>query len=169
MIFKNNDNYNTNNNNNNNNNNNRSVWDGRCIESSKLRLIEFAAFADTGINSQDRHLFVSIGRSPYSDVLEEIDLRQICDKFPSKEGGLRHLYDKGPDNAFFLVKFWADLNIPGIISEDGGAFYGVTSHFESLENVNLTCSTKVCSFGKQVVEKVEVSFFILVSIHLITL
>lgn len=48
----------------------------------------------------------------------------------------------------------ADLNYN--TQEDPAAFYGVTSHYESSENMTITCSTKVCSFGKQVVEKVEV-------------
>lgn len=145
------------NNNNNNNNNSNSLWEGRCIASSKLRLVEFTAFTDTGSTSSDRHVFVRIEGLSYSDpILEDIDLRQISDKFPSNKGGLRELYDKGPENAFFLVKFWADLNIPSIITDEGNAFYGVTSHFESTESMNLSCSTKVCSFGKQVVEKLEV-------------
>lgn len=42
------------------------------------------------------------------------------------------------------------------IQDEAGAFYGVTSQYESSENMTITCSTKVCSFGKQVVEKVEV-------------
>lgn len=54
---------------------------------------------------------------------------------------------------FFLQ---ADLNCN--IQDDTGAFYGVTSQYESSENMTITCSTKVCSFGKQVVEKVEVWF-----------
>lgn len=54
-----------------------------------------------------------------------MDVRQIYDKFPEKKGGLKELYDKGPQNAFFLVKFWADLNTN--IQDEAGAFYGVTS------------------------------------------
>lgn len=61
----------------------------------------------------------------YTDpLLEAVDVRQIYDKFPEKKGGLKELYDKGPQNAFFLVKFWADLNSS---IDEAGAFYGVTS------------------------------------------
>lgn len=85
-----------------------------------------------------------------------MDVRQIYDKFPEKKGGLKELYDKGPQQAFFLVKFWADLNTN--IQDEAGAFYGVSSTYESNENMTITCSTKVCSFGKQVVEKVETEY-----------
>ena len=57
----------------------------------------------------NKHLFVHIGQSnpSYSDpYLESVDIRQIYDKFPEKKGGLKELFDKGPHNAFFLVKFW---------------------------------------------------------------
>lgn len=57
--------------------------------------------------------------------LEVVDIRQIYDKFPDKKGGLRDLYEKGPASAFFLVKFWSDLNTN--VQEESGAFYGVTS------------------------------------------
>uniref|UniRef100_A0A8C0TTL5 YAP binding domain-containing protein n=1 Tax=Canis lupus familiaris TaxID=9615 RepID=A0A8C0TTL5_CANLF len=107
----------------------------------------------------NKHLFVHIGQSSpsYSDpYLEAVDIRQIYDKFPEKKGGLKELFERGPSNAFFLVKFWADLNTN--IEDEGSSFYGVSSQYESPENMIITCSTKVCSFGKQVVEKVETEY-----------
>ncbi|XP_076332152.1 transcriptional enhancer factor TEF-1-like isoform X2 [Tachypleus tridentatus] len=135
-------------------------WEGRSIATHKLRLVEFSAFMEQQQDNDtyERHLFVDIrGLPSYSDpVLEAVDIRQIYDKFPEKKGGLKELYDKGPQNAFFLVKFWADLNTN--IQDEAGSFYGVTSQFESTENMTITSSTKVCSFGKQVVEKMETEY-----------
>ncbi|XP_062326851.1 transcriptional enhancer factor TEF-1 isoform X1 [Osmerus eperlanus] len=137
------------------------AWQGRSIGTSKLRLVEFSAFLEQqrDPDSYNKHLFVHIGQTnhSYSDaLLESVDIRQIYDKFPEKKGGLKELFGKGPQNSFFLVKFWADLNCN--IQDDSGAFYGVTSQYESSENMTITCSTKVCSFGKQVVEKVETEY-----------
>lgn len=136
-------------------------WQGRCIASSKLRMLEFSAFLEQPQDPENfnKHLFVHIGQSNpcYSDAyLESVDIRQIYDKFPEKKGGLKDLFDKGPHNAFFLVKFWADLSIN--LQDDSSFFYGVSSQYESSENMIITSSTKVCSFGKQVVEKVETEY-----------
>lgn len=57
----------------------------------------------------NKHLFVNISQSSlsYSDpMLESVDIRQIYDKFPEKKGGLKELFAKGPQNAFYLIKFW---------------------------------------------------------------
>uniref|UniRef100_A0A087XBX8 TEA domain transcription factor 3 n=2 Tax=Poecilia TaxID=8080 RepID=A0A087XBX8_POEFO len=133
------------------------VWQDRTIASAKLRLLEYSAFMESQKDRETyKHLFVHIGPSNpgYSDpVLESIDVRQIYDKFSEKKGGLKELYEKGPHNAFFLVKFWADLS--GDIEEGPSAFYGVSSQYSGTENITISVSTKVCSFGKQVVEKVE--------------
>lgn len=63
-------------------------------------------------------------------------------------------------NVDVLMNFvQADLNSSGM--PDGpGSFYGVSSQYSSAENMTITVSTKVCSFGKQVVEKVEVRLLI---------
>ncbi|KAL1248117.1 hypothetical protein QQF64_023493, partial [Cirrhinus molitorella] len=86
-------------------------WQGRSIASSKLRMLEFSAFLEQPQDPEtvNKHLFVHIGQSnpTYSDpYLEAVDIRQIYDKFPEKKGGLKELFEKGPANAFFLVKFW---------------------------------------------------------------
>ncbi|XP_072419510.1 transcriptional enhancer factor TEF-5-like isoform X8 [Chiloscyllium punctatum] len=137
------------------------VWQDRTIASTKLRLLEYSAFVEVqrDPDTYNKHLFVHIGQTnpSYSDpLLEAVDIRQIYDKFPEKKGGLKELFEKGPQNAFFLVKFWADLN--SNIQDGPGAFYGVSSQYTSSENMTITCSTKVCSFGKQVVEKVETEY-----------
>uniref|UniRef100_H2Z5Y7 TEA domain-containing protein n=1 Tax=Ciona savignyi TaxID=51511 RepID=H2Z5Y7_CIOSA len=159
------------------------AWQDRQIASKKLRLVDFSAFLEQQGDMENvskiyresfvasisgeiqyilfysKHLFVHINQSnpSYTDpLLESVDIHQIYDKFPEPKGGLRELYEKGPKEAFFLVKFWADLNVN--IADDSGAFYAVTSQFESTENMTITCSTKVCSFGKQVVEKVETEY-----------
>ncbi|KAH0521262.1 Transcriptional enhancer factor TEF-3 [Microtus ochrogaster] len=138
-----------------------SPWQGRSVASSKLWMLEFSAFLERqqDPDTYSKHLFVHISQSSpsYSDpYLEAVDIRQIYDKFPEKKGGLKELFERGPSNAFFLVKFWADLNTN--IDDEGSTFYGVSSQYESLDNMIITCSTKVCSFGKQVVEKVETEY-----------
>ncbi|KAM8830474.1 transcriptional enhancer factor TEF-5 isoform 4-T4 [Synchiropus picturatus] len=136
------------------------VWQDRTIASAKLRLLEFSAFMETQRDRETfKHLFVHINPSnpSYSDpILESIDVRQIYDKFSEKKGGLKELYEKGPHNAFFLVKFWADLSSE--VEEGSGAFYAVSSQYSGTENITISVSTKVCSFGKQVVEKVETEY-----------
>ena len=123
-------------------------WLGRSIATNRLRLLEHSAFVDQQSEQEyQKHLFVHIGSSiSYSDpplevgfdfiensnlfiqkffLLQPVDVRQIQDKFPEKSDGLKELYSRGPSDAFFLVKFWADLNSP--LNDEANAFYGVTA------------------------------------------
>merc|ERR1719510_734254 len=143
-------------------NNSAIAWHNRSIGTHKLRLLEYSAYVEQqrdADNSYHKHLFVDIG-GPVSfaePLLEPIDVRQIQDKFPEKKGGLKELYEKGPQDAFFLVKFWADLNT-NISDEAASSFYNVTAAYESNESMTIQVSTKVCSFGRQVVEKLETEY-----------
>ncbi|XP_072510115.1 transcriptional enhancer factor TEF-3 isoform X2 [Phascolarctos cinereus] len=88
-------------------------WQGRSVASSKLWMLEFSAFLEQqqDPDTYNKHLFVHIGQSSpsYSDpYLEAVDIHQIYDKFPDKKGGLKELFERGPSNAFFLVKFWTE-------------------------------------------------------------
>lgn len=53
----------------------------------------------------------------YSDqLLESVDVRQIYDKFPEANGGLKELFEKGPKDAFYLVKFWVSFDLINILN-----------------------------------------------------
>lgn len=107
-----------------------------------------------------RHSYVKIDYrqtiSHQSNKLESIDISQIQDKFP-EIGGSEGLFQRGPPNAFFLVKFWADINNDYEYNiDDQNSYFGFSSHFETIDPYkDITCSTKACSYGLQVVEKVE--------------
>lgn len=91
-----------------------------------------------------------------SSKLERIDIGQIQDKFPEL-GGSDGLFQRGPPDAFYLVKFWADVSDNYEYNiDDQNSFFGFSSQFETIDLYkHITCSTKACSYGLQVVEKVE--------------
>jgi len=95
-----------------------------------LKMVEFVAFVDRSkseADSEQKHEFVNIGvMTNFMDPgMEAVDIRHIADKFPEKNGGLKDLFEKGPQDRFFLVKFWADINTT--LLDDANAFYGVTT------------------------------------------
>jgi transcriptional enhancer factor len=92
-------------------------------------------------------------------TFETISIDQIFDKFPHYDG-LKDLFERNPDGSFFLIKFWADVSISpsiinSIINRDESFFTSYT--YASCSNRPIHISTRLCSFGKQVLEKVEIS------------
>lgn len=104
---------------------------------------------DFGTARYPTMLFTSASRSSSNDrkrVHQSIDVRECTPEVHCGSSPLIWLFVRSPQ---------ADLNSSGM--QDGpGSFYGVSSQYSSHENMTITVSTKVCSFGKQVVEKVEV-------------
>lgn len=90
---------------------------------------------------------------------ETISVDQIFDKFPRYDG-LKDLFEHNPDGPFFLIKFWADVSLASPVANatsvrDESFFTSYT--FASCSNRPIHLSTRLCSFGKQVLEKVETS------------
>lgn len=114
-----------------------------------------------------RHCYIQVdytknpgGMSNQINKLESIDIKEIQDKFPDISGP-QGLIQRAPSDAFYVVKFWADISHNDFESgmNDQNSYFGFSSHFETLEAYKyITCSTKACSYGHQVVEKVDKIF-----------
>jgi transcriptional enhancer factor len=96
-------------------------------------------------------------------TFETISIDQIFDKFPRYDG-LKDLFENNPDGSFFLIKFWADVSTsssssssspPSMVNRDESFFTSYS--YTSSSNRPIHISTRLCSFGKQVLEKVETS------------
>lgn len=102
---------------------------------------------DTGVV----HQFVSLlGSEHFFDPeMEAIDMVQLNDKFPE----LSNEYSHGPAHAFFLIKFWADMNYDSPDLSPYRGFYGHSARFHSMEHMQLLLTTRVFSLGKEIVSK----------------
>ena len=84
---------------------------------------------------------------------ETIFIDQVSDKFD----GLKDLFNLHPHGPFFLIKFWADVPLPMVTSIGNADQSFFTSYsFSSCLYRPIHVSTRISSFGKQVLEKVEV-------------
>jgi len=117
----------------------------------QLSLDHFSSYLE--LPTGGKHVFnvLNGGASFVDPNLEHIDIMQVYDKFP----GMRKLYDQGPQQAFFLVKFWVDLHFD-VVPNSGASFMGMDTVFESHEGFNIEVSSSVVSLGKQVVERSEI-------------
>lgn len=125
----------------------------------RLKMLKFNGYMEK-MDKSWRHYFIDLStESEFSDpTMETIELEKIHDKFrefPSGEGSLKELFETGPSSAFYLVKFWVNLNIPNSDPNINEVFYGHDNKYESKEKLHIQVATKACSFGKGVVEKVQ--------------
>ena len=92
-------------------------------------------------------------------TFETISIDQIFDKFP-RQDGLKDLFEHNPDGSFFLIKFWADVLMPPSIVNSGShrdeSFFTSYS-YASCSDRPINVATRLCSFGRQVLEKVEIN------------
>lgn len=95
-----------------------------------------------------------------SPSFETISIDQISDKFPVKDG-LNSLFESNPNGSFFLIKFWADFSfsfastLNSMNNKDESFFTSFS--YSSCTYQPIQISTRLCSFGKQVLEKVEIN------------
>ncbi|CAF3322381.1 unnamed protein product [Rotaria socialis] len=92
-------------------------------------------------------------------TFETISIDQIYDKFPHYDG-LKDLFERNPYGPFFLIKFWADVPMSSSMTNpmsirDESFFTSFT--YASCANRPIHISTRLCSFGKKVLEKVDTS------------
>ncbi|KAI6227556.1 hypothetical protein M3Y99_01242200 [Aphelenchoides fujianensis] len=125
----------------------------RRIASQKLVLNGFVAYLErtTADGETERVNIVTIPQFS-EEPLETIHLEAVKKEFPPV---LEELFAKAPPEAFFLVKCWANVSFD-IDDNDQSCLYAVDSFYDSPENFELSISSRVCSFGDQQVEKVEV-------------
>ncbi|CAF0759194.1 unnamed protein product [Rotaria sp. Silwood1] len=121
----------------------------RFISSNRIKLVEFAAYIESKRDIDSRHYLLHISQEAATDMKpERIKVSQIIDLFPM----LKELYDRGPHDAFYVVKVWVNMNYQENVTNT----YHYSSLFESSEdNLNICITTKACSFGKTIVEKIE--------------
>jgi transcriptional enhancer factor len=118
------------------------------MASSKLTLCGLEAYVQKP--GDEKYIMLRIPKIA-DEPLEDIAFDAIRDKYPSV---LEELMKNGPADGFFLVKCWSNVDFE--IGNLESMSYAVDSFYESKYNFDISVSTKVCSFGAQVVEKVEI-------------
>ena len=127
---------------------NRTSFD-YSLASSKLTLCGLEAYVSKP--GEEKHIMLRIPKIA-DEPIENVGFDAIRDKYPPI---LEELFKQGPSDAFFLIKCWANVDFE--IGNFESMSFAVDSFYDSKYNFDISVSTKVCSFGNQVVEKVEVS------------
>ena len=95
----------------------------------------------------NRHYYVSLNGVDFEDSTEEVQIDHVEGRY----FGLRELFDKATIPCFFLAKCFVNAN-----SQQNYGLHALFVKYESRQRMTLKCSTTVYSFGKAVVEKIQV-------------
>eukprot|EP01137_Pigoraptor_chileana_P021809 Opistho-2@85965 len=121
-------------------------------EAPRVMLRSFALFVDpnpsgspTHLQADKRYYILQMDEAPSHEEINSVEMRNVADKFP----GICDVVASHPRAAYYLVKFWGNIN-PGF--EDG--LYGAFANFETSENIkSVAVTTTVHSFGEQVLQR----------------
>jgi hypothetical protein len=103
------------------------------------------------------HTFLSVEHDNIS-ISENASIRQLSDKFHATENranGLIEMFENGPKDSFYLIKFWADLRFEE--DHDMSKVYEMNTIFETKKSRTVEVTTAAYSFGDEAVSKCEVS------------
>lgn len=119
------------------------------VNQSKEEITVDDSFEDRG------HTFFSVDSDSISINSESIKIAQLSDKFhsDSQNDGLMQLYEHGPKDAFYLIKFWADLNFDD--DPELAKTYEMNTSFQSVTSRQVEVKTVAYSFGEEAVSKSE--------------
>lgn len=119
------------------------------IATNRIKLIESAGYIQSKAEMDFRHYLLHVNQDVGTEMkTERININQIIDLFPM----LKELHNKASPEAFYVVKVWIDMDY----EENPTNTYHYSSIFESLENnLNICITTKICSFGNTLAEKIE--------------
>jgi len=103
------------------------------------------------------HTFLSVEHDNIS-ISEHASIRQLSDKFHATENrsnGLIEMFENGPKDSFYLIKFWADLRFEE--DHEMSKVYEMNTIFETVQTRNVEVTTAAYSFGDEAVSKCEVT------------
>jgi len=116
-----------------------------------VSLREFSAYVEFPSSSLsgmvNRHHYVSLLGEDFTEISEQIPLNRIEGQF----FGLKELFEKSRLPIFFLAKCSANM-----FSSQNYGLHALLVKYESKHKYVLKCSTTIYSFGKAVVEKIQV-------------
>jgi len=119
------------------------------VNQSKEEITVDDSFEDRG------HTFFSVDSDSIAINGESIRITQLSDKFhsDSQNDGLLHLFERGPRDAFYLIKFWADLSFDD--DPELSKTYEMNTAFQTVSNRQVEIKTVAYSFGEEAVSKSE--------------